>query len=121
MRVLPVPLFFALALTSSSPAMAQTAPPQSIVPGNCTPATQFYAQRIDHANAATNNANATFQQQYQIIDTYFRPGGPIFFNQQGETEKMICLVRRLSLPNQRLLPFQLARQRCCTLLATVQD
>ena len=61
---------------------------------NCAHKTQFFDQKIDHQ---TQSNNATFKQQYQLIDDYFNPGGPILFYQGGETVDMLCMVRRKSL------------------------
>lgn len=55
---------------------------------NCSPATKTFEQKVDHIG----DSNEVFQQQYQVIDEYFHPGGPILFYQGGETTDMICLV-----------------------------
>ena len=54
---------------------------------NCSPVTKFFNQNVDHFGPS----NQLFPQQYQILDTYFKPGGPILFYQGGETVDMICL------------------------------
>lgn len=38
-------------------------------------------QQVDHSN----NTTALFNQRYQIITDYFRPGGPILFTQSAES------------------------------------
>ncbi|KAL6887422.1 serine carboxypeptidase S28 domain-containing protein [Trichoderma longibrachiatum] len=48
---------------------------------NCTTKTQFFTQLVEH----NSTANGTFQQQYQILKSHFKPGGPIFYYQQAET------------------------------------
>lgn len=52
-------------------------------PAHCPSATKWFPQLIDHTKTynATNN---TFLQQYQVVDTYYKPGGPIFFWQSVE-------------------------------------
>ena len=67
---------------------AQTAPPATPMAGNCTPSTEYFDQVIDHSV----DGSKTFKQQYQIIDKYFKPGGPIFFYQNGENAQIRCLV-----------------------------
>jgi dipeptidyl-peptidase-2/lysosomal Pro-X carboxypeptidase len=54
---------------------------------DCSPATKFFEQNVDHYGPRYQ----LFPQQYQILDTYFKPGGPILFYQGGETADMICL------------------------------
>lgn len=53
---------------------------------NCS--TQFFTQAIDH----NDTSSGTFQQQYQILSTHFKPGGPIIYYQQAETSTMACMV-----------------------------
>ena len=55
---------------------------------NCTTKTQFFTQLVDH----NSTASGTFQQQYQILNPHFKPGGPIFYYQQAETATFACLV-----------------------------
>lgn len=55
---------------------------------NCSPATKTFKQKVDHIG----DSGEVFQQQYQVIDEYFHPGGPIIFYQGGEATDMICLV-----------------------------
>lgn len=56
---------------------------------NCTHPTAFYGQSLDHS--ATKSG--TFNQQYQLILDYYKPGGPILFLQGAETANLSCLVR----------------------------
>ena len=63
-------------------------PPQA----NCTHPTAFYAQKVDHFDELSTK---TFQQQYQVISDYFKPGGPILYYQGAENARINCLVRRL--------------------------
>ncbi|KAL7893940.1 serine carboxypeptidase S28 domain-containing protein [Trichoderma sp. SZMC 28014] len=58
---------------------------------SCTPKTEFFTQLVDH-NSTTNG---TFQQQFQLIDSHFKPGGPIFYYQQAETASFACLERTI--------------------------
>lgn len=52
-------------------------------PEQCPATTNWFPQLIDHSKPydAPNN---TFHQQYQLIDKYFKPGGPILFWQSVE-------------------------------------
>lgn len=52
----------------------------------CTP--MWFMQPVDHFG----KNNATFQQKYTIDATYFKPGGPIFFNPGGEGASLECTV-----------------------------
>lgn len=54
--------------------------------------TQFLTQPIDHSNPQLG----TFQQQYQLVTEFYKPGGPILFYQGEETPDMTCAVRNLS-------------------------
>ena len=56
-------------------------------PSNCTAGTKYFPQPIDHQafNGNWSDENSTFFQQYEIIDTYYKPGGPIFFHQSAES------------------------------------
>lgn len=49
--------------------------------------TKFWDQRLDHWGN-----NGTFKQQYQVIDDFYKPGGPILFYQGAENNKISCLV-----------------------------
>ncbi|KAH8883404.1 hypothetical protein GQ53DRAFT_771862 [Thozetella sp. PMI_491] len=44
------------------------------------PPLQNFTQKLEHASSD----NVTFQQQYQLNTTHFRPGGPILFHQSEE-------------------------------------
>lgn len=61
-------------------------------PSKCPGGTKFFPQPLDHATFGGNYAdlNSTFLQQYILDDTYYKPGGPILFNQGGETT-MACI------------------------------
>ncbi|KIV87629.1 hypothetical protein PV11_03161 [Exophiala sideris] len=48
---------------------------------------QYYTQAIDHFG----QHNGTFQQKYNIITDYFKPGGPIFFYQCEEQIYLDCV------------------------------
>lgn len=58
----------------------------------CPSGTKFFPQILDHSSNDTTGANSTFLQQFQIIDTYYKPGGPILFLQGDETP-LDCLER----------------------------
>ena len=51
--------------------------------------TKFLTQMVDHFG----NHDGTFQQQYQIVDTFYKPGGPILFYQGAENNQITCMVR----------------------------
>jgi hypothetical protein len=53
----------------------------------CANATSFFPQLVDHFSGAKD----AFQQQYQIIDQFYKPGGPILY-QFGAEGPMSCLV-----------------------------
>ena len=57
---------------------------------NCTHPTEFYTQKVDHFD---NLSTETFQQQYQVISDYFKPGAPILYYQGAENARMGCSVR----------------------------
>ncbi|KUJ13345.1 uncharacterized protein LY89DRAFT_672563 [Mollisia scopiformis] len=61
-------------------------------PGFCPGGTKFFPQPIDHAtfNGDYNAPNATFLQQYNLNDTFYKPGGPIFFLQGTENSVFTC-------------------------------
>ena len=50
--------------------------------------TEFLDQKIDHFG----KHQGTFKQQYQVIDEFYKPGGPILFYQGAENGEMVCLV-----------------------------
>lgn len=59
-------------------------------PSKCQSGTKFFPQIIDHSSNDTSGPNATFLQQFQVIDTYYKPGGPVFFF-QGDEGPLNCL------------------------------
>jgi len=50
--------------------------------------TQFREQKVDHFGKSLK----TFKQQYQIIDDFYKAGGPILFYQGAENDQISCLV-----------------------------
>lgn len=50
---------------------------------------QYFAQNIDHFD----QHNGTFQQKYNLITDFFKPGGPILFFIGEESTELICIVR----------------------------
>lgn len=60
-------------------------------PANCSSGSKYFLQLTNHNSTSIKNSNSTFLQQYQIIDTYYKPGGPILFFQGMETPKLTCL------------------------------
>jgi hypothetical protein len=58
----------------------------TIVTASCVLSTFFFNQTLDHDLNSTypSAGDGTFQQQYQLNTTYFRPDGPILFVQSGE-------------------------------------
>ena len=59
--------------------------------------TTYFPQAIDHAtfNGNYSDPDSTFLQQYQVNDTYYKPGGPIIFFQSTESAEMICLEHQI--------------------------
>nr|POE88044.1 lysosomal pro-x carboxypeptidase [Quercus suber] len=56
----------------------------------CSHPTESFTQPLDHFDSA---GNQTFQQRYQIIDQFFKPGGPILFYQGAETAAFACIEK----------------------------
>jgi Serine carboxypeptidase S28 len=54
--------------------------------------TFFFSQTLDHdlSSPSPSAGNGTFQQQYELNTTYFRPGGPILFIQSAEST-ILCV------------------------------
>jgi dipeptidyl-peptidase-2/lysosomal Pro-X carboxypeptidase len=48
---------------------------------------KFYTQAIDHFG----QHNGTFQQKYNLVTDFFKPGGPIFFYQGEEQTYLDCV------------------------------
>lgn len=63
---------------------------------NCSHPTSLYTQKVNHDSVS--GANGTFQQQYQMISDFYRPGGPILFYQGAENAEFVCL-ENLILPS----------------------
>lgn len=68
-------------------------PPESVIQaaakiptGHTGCSTKFFPQPVHHNtfNGDWNDTNATFLQQYQLIDKFYKPGGPILFFQAPE-------------------------------------
>lgn len=53
----------------------------------CNPKTKFFNQTLNHQGPS----NETFQQRYQLVDEFFKPGGPILFYQGAETPTFTCV------------------------------
>lgn len=49
---------------------------------------QYYKQRIDHFG----QHDGTFQQKYNLVTDFYKPGGPIFFYQGEEATYLDCVV-----------------------------
>lgn len=62
-------------------------------PSKCPSGTMFFPQPIDHAtfNGNWNDSNSVFLNQYQVNDTFYKPGGPILFYQGTENPSIACL------------------------------
>jgi hypothetical protein len=58
--------------------------------------TQFREQKVDHFGKSMK----TFKQQYQIIDDFYKSGGPILFYQGAENDRISCLVSTTPVLNQ---------------------
>lgn len=54
---------------------------------------QYYTQAIDHFG----QHNGTFQQKYNVVTDFFKPGGPIFFYQGEEQIYLDCVVSHINL------------------------
>lgn len=48
---------------------------------------KFFTQKLDHAS----NDTTTFQQQYQLVTDFFKPGGPILYTLSAEVSVMQCV------------------------------
>ncbi|KAJ3329370.1 Thymus-specific serine protease [Blyttiomyces sp. JEL0837] len=46
----------------------------------------FYEQQVDHFGSQTGVNGSTFWQWYAVIDTFYKPGGPVLFYIQGESK-----------------------------------
>ena len=75
-----------MALTLFDLAFAGPVVQRTATPTDCPHPTTFMAQTINH----NSNSNSTFQQKYQIIDDYYKPGGFIFY-QHGTAAPYSCL------------------------------
>ena len=49
---------------------------------------QYFSQPIDHFG----QHNGTFQQKYNLVTDFFKPGGPILFFQGEESTTLDCVV-----------------------------
>jgi hypothetical protein len=68
-------------------------------PVNCPNGTSFFPQPVDHATwDGTYGGNITFLQQYELIDQFYKPGGPILLLPSDESSQILCL-EVLSLPD----------------------
>ncbi|OCT51507.1 hypothetical protein CLCR_08296 [Cladophialophora carrionii] len=72
---------------------APVVPPESAIEaaaqiptGQTLCSTKFFPQPVHHSdfNGDWNDSDATFLQQYQVIDKFYKPGGPILFFQSPE-------------------------------------
>ena len=56
-------------------------------------ASSFFNQTLnqDVSNPSPSARNGTFQQQYQLNASYFRPGGPILLYQGAESPQISCV------------------------------
>lgn len=75
---------------------ADTVERLSEITGNvakCKNGTKFFPQPVEHATFSGDydEENATFPHQYQVLDKYYKPGGPILFFQDMENPKMTCM------------------------------
>ena len=89
--------------TSSFPKFVPSIPPAAAIqkaanistgnPAHCPAGTKYFPQAIDHATFTGNyNAsNLTFLQQFEVNDTYYKPGGPIIFMQGVESASLNCV------------------------------
>lgn len=78
---------------ASVPKPGPIVPPESAIQaaakiptGHSGCSTKFFPQPVHHNtfNGDWNDTNATFLQQYQLIDQFYKPGGPILFFQSPE-------------------------------------
>ena len=50
---------------------------------------QYFTQKVDHFD----QHNGTFEQKYNLVKDYFKPGGPILLFQGEESTYLDCVVR----------------------------
>lgn len=68
-------------------------------PAKCSNGTTYFPQPIDHATwDGTYGDNNTFLQQYELIDQFYHPGGPILLMLVDESPELLCL-EVLSIPD----------------------
>lgn len=62
-------------------------------PSNCAFGTKFYPQPVDHATfkGDYNAVNATILQQYEIVDKYYKPEGPLFLYPGVKSPNIYCV------------------------------
>ncbi|KZV94778.1 hypothetical protein EXIGLDRAFT_834749 [Exidia glandulosa HHB12029] len=76
-------MLLALTLLSTSFLLAGV---EAQTAGTCSPAAQFFDQRVDHSGHSTR----TFKHKYQANAQFFRAGGPLLVIQGGEAGTMLC-------------------------------
>lgn len=78
--------------TPSPAAIARAANVSTGNPSKCNSGTKFFPQPINHATFDGNydDKNSTFLQQYEVVDKFYKPGGPILFYQGAETAQIDC-------------------------------
>ena len=89
-------VFASLTTAQNFSSKAPTIPPESAIqkagqtptgnPFKCPAPSKYFPQVIDHAtfNGNYSDASQIFLQQYQVNDTFYKPGGPIVFYQGTE-------------------------------------
>ena len=70
-----------LALTAGAWARRPTLLPPPRQAGLTLPPDQWFTQKLDHNDPADDR---TWQQRYQVNDTFYQPGGPVFLMIGGE-------------------------------------
>ena len=101
-KVIALSSIFSLGLTYQIKASPPSIPPAAAIqkaeqvstgnPGQCPGGTKFFPQPINHAtfNGNWSDTKSVFLMQYEVNDTYYKPGGPILFYQGTETPTMAC-------------------------------
>ncbi|KAI8897208.1 peptidase S28, partial [Globomyces pollinis-pini] len=66
------------------------------------PQFQYFTQRLDHFNADDKNL---WKQRYYTVEDFYKPGGPVFFENGGEGE-----IRNSKAGVERMLGYELAKK-----------
>jgi hypothetical protein len=88
-------LHFYILSTFLSLGLLRTATAQDHPTANCPKyPPSFFTQTLNHDSSSSTNSSSdtnSFQQQYQLSTTSFRPNGPILFQQGAESSSLSCV------------------------------